>query len=140
MSDLSRLLDDVYRSGSTTPAPPEWSSDSALDEAFSDWIPGEPASADDTMDQLDALVQQAAAMAPAEEDEPVDEPAPTAAAPMVENRETALRWTPERSSEASAPIEPTPPTQTITPWSRHDDDIRPRRGLGGRRRMSLRRR
>jgi hypothetical protein len=39
MSDLSRLLDDVYR----TPAPrpePAWSTDTALDEVFANWIPG----------------------------------------------------------------------------------------------------
>jgi hypothetical protein len=41
MSDLSRLLDDVYR---TTPARPEpaWSSDTALDEVFAHWVPGPP--------------------------------------------------------------------------------------------------
>jgi hypothetical protein len=40
MSDLSRLLDDVYRT--TPPAPaPAWSPGSAaLDEVFSNWIPG----------------------------------------------------------------------------------------------------
>jgi hypothetical protein len=44
MSDLSRLLDDVYNS--TTPAPaPSWSSDTALEEAFADWAPGPPADA-----------------------------------------------------------------------------------------------
>jgi hypothetical protein len=43
MSDLSRLLDDVYRT--TPPAPaPAWSPETAaLDEVFSNWIPGPPA-------------------------------------------------------------------------------------------------
>jgi hypothetical protein len=43
MSDLSRLLDDVYRT--TPPAPaPAWSpGTAALDEVFSNWIPGPPA-------------------------------------------------------------------------------------------------
>lgn len=44
MSDLSRLLDDVYRDETPTRAP-SWSSDEALDEAFSSWIPGPGAEA-----------------------------------------------------------------------------------------------
>jgi len=159
MSDLSKLLDDVYRSGSSTPAAPSWSSDSALDEVFSDWVPGEPEGAtpaeqafaevagpapleipNETRNQLDALVQAAVAMAPEAEDEyelpqemesVVDESTP------VVNRDAILRWTPERAPEMAMPVEPLP---TVTPWSRRDDDILPRRGLGGRRRrVSLRR-
>ena len=46
MSDLSRLLDDVYRT--TPPAPTTaWSpGTAALDEVFSNWIPGPAPSAD----------------------------------------------------------------------------------------------
>jgi hypothetical protein len=44
MSDLSRLLDDVYRTSPATPAPAQpqaWSTETkALDEVFSNWIPG----------------------------------------------------------------------------------------------------
>ncbi len=40
MSDLSRLLDDVYRSDAAAPEPPEWASDEALDDAFASWVPG----------------------------------------------------------------------------------------------------
>jgi hypothetical protein len=51
MSDLSRLLEDVYRSSGAgptapaAPAAPSWSSDEALDDAFADWIPGPPGDA-----------------------------------------------------------------------------------------------
>lgn len=42
MSDLSRLLDDVYGTGGSGQAPPqpEWASEEALDQAFADWVPG----------------------------------------------------------------------------------------------------
>lgn len=55
MSDLSRLLDDVYR---TTPAPPgsPWSSESALDEVFSNWIPGPaPASEEPELPEIASI-------------------------------------------------------------------------------------
>ena len=151
MSDLSRLLDDVYRSGPSTPAPPAWSSDSALDEVFSDWVPGEPEGAtpaeqafvdfeppgtDDTLQQLDALVQQAAALEPDITDEDEDDVGqPEVVSPAV-NRDAAICWTPERATELTEPVRSAP---AITPWSRHDDDILPHRGLSGRRRFSLRR-
>jgi len=60
MSDLSRLLGDVYNpdtpeheSGDgdgervpvTTTALPEWADEAVLDEAFSNWVPGPPADA-----------------------------------------------------------------------------------------------
>jgi hypothetical protein len=162
MSDLSKLLDDVYSSGSSTPEVPSWSSDSALDEAFSDWVPGESEGASaaeqafadiaemtepaqlavptETMDQLDALVQAAVAMAPAVDDDELpqeNEAAVTESTPVIENEDSVLRWMPERSPEA---VEPAAPLPAVAPWNRHDDDILPRRGLGGRRRrMSLRR-
>jgi hypothetical protein len=44
MSDLSRLLDDVYRAPASR-SEPAWSSDSALDEVFANWIPGPAAPA-----------------------------------------------------------------------------------------------
>jgi hypothetical protein len=62
MSDLSRLLDDVYRTPAARPDP-AWSSDSALDEVFSNWIPGPPAQADAT-DPLDVLLEHAARATP----------------------------------------------------------------------------
>jgi len=60
VSDLSRLLDDVYGDTALAPAPspdaapadvasstplaglPDWAVDSVLDEAFADWVPGPP--------------------------------------------------------------------------------------------------
>ena len=84
MSDLSRLLDDVYNS--TPAAEPSWSSDAALEDVFADWVPGLPADAspaerafheeggahgiehlldaDDDDDQLQTLLDQAARFAP----------------------------------------------------------------------------
>lgn len=42
MSDLSRLLDDVYGTGGSSQSPPEpaWASEEALDEVFASWVPG----------------------------------------------------------------------------------------------------
>lgn len=55
MSDLSRLLDDVYSTGPASPpaAPPPsaaepdlpWASEESMDEAFADWVPGPAADA-----------------------------------------------------------------------------------------------
>lgn len=58
MSDLSRLLDDVYSTGPASPpaAPPPapapaaepdlpWATDESMDEAFADWVPGPGADA-----------------------------------------------------------------------------------------------
>ena len=137
MSDLSRLLEDVYRSGPAAPAAPSWSSDSALEEVFADWVPGpsEDAhaaqrafapSADDraeTMDQLDVLMQQAAAMAPeVVDDEPMVEAIVELPRPVIE-------------------LEPAPEPIAVVPtrtWCRQDDDILPSRGHGRRRRKSRR--
>jgi hypothetical protein len=102
MSDLSRLLDDVYNS-SAAAAEPAWSSDSALEDVFADWVPGPPAEApaaerkffddgdahgieylldtdDDEDDQLQTLLDQAMRYAPLIEvdDDPVAEDAPEA--------------------------------------------------------------
>jgi hypothetical protein len=40
MSDLSRLLDDVYEQPVAKDDAKGWTSDEALDSAFSDWVPG----------------------------------------------------------------------------------------------------
>lgn len=55
MSDLSRLLDDVYSTGPASPpaAPPPtaaepdlpWATEESMDEAFADWVPGPAADA-----------------------------------------------------------------------------------------------
>lgn len=76
MSDLSRLLDDVYgpSGAAAPPAPPapapaasglpDWALDSVLDDAFADWMPSAPAAA------------APAAPAPVAAPPPVAEPAP----------------------------------------------------------------
>ena len=108
MSDLSRLLDDVYNS-STPAAEPSWSSDAALEEVFADWVPGPPADAspgerafseetgahgiehllddDDDDDQLQTLLDQAARFAPLvdvpDEDDEYDSSAPLASSNLM---------------------------------------------------------
>lgn len=110
MSDLSRLLDDVY--GDTAPAVPvepdpptapltglpDWAVDSVLDEAFADWVPGAPAAVDE------ALAAQ-------------DRPAPH-----------VLRTAFSELAEAPAVAAVAPHT-----WCRDDDDILPNGRRGGRR-------
>lgn len=171
MSDLSRLLEDVYRSGPAAPAAPaapSWSSDSALDDAFADWVPGpsddahaaerafagtdiEPAEpADeldqlDQLDQLDSLMQQAASIASGMVEDELEE------TPAVKSAfETAFAIEPpiefhEPVIEFHEPVaEPAPePVAVAVPtgtWCRQDDDILPSRGHGRRRRISLKRR
>ena len=79
MSDLSRLLDDVYgpSGAAAPPAPPapapaatglpDWALDSVLDDAFADWVPSAPAAAA----PVAPAAAPVAAVAP-----PVVEPAP----------------------------------------------------------------
>lgn len=100
MSDLSRLLDDVYGPSDTAapeappaPAPsstglPDWALDSVLDDAFSDWMPGSSA-------------------------EPAEEPTAPVAVPVL----------------AAATVAVAPQPVAVRPWARSDDDILPvRRG------------
>ena len=119
VSDLSRLLDDVYGGpgapvGATPPTPaaplvglPDWAVDSVLDDAFADWVPG-PATV-----PLDAV--------------PVDA-VPAVIAP-VDHLERAL-GTPRRSAFDDVPAQPVevaPPAE----WCRADDDILPARRAKG---------
>lgn len=111
MSDLSRLLDDVYGDSEasvepapTTPAPtltglPDWAIDSVLDEAFADWVPGPPTVAVGAMD------------APSEH--------------VVGNL--------QRSAFADLATVPAAEPEVLHAWSRSDDDILPgRRGRTGK--------
>ena len=131
MSDLSRLLEDVYRSGPATPAAPvapSWSSDSALDDAFADWVPGpsddahaaeraftgteiepaeptEPAEPVDQLDQLDSLMQQAASIASDMlEDEPETKPAVKTAFETAFAIESPIEMTDEPLIEFHEPV------------------------------------
>lgn len=114
MSDLSRLLDDVYgdtdasaEPAASAPAPtrsglPDWAIDSVLDEAFADWVPGPPTVAVGVMD------------APSEHVEHV-----------VGNL--------QRSAFADLTTAPAAAPDVAHAWSRSDDDILPgRRGRAGK--------
>jgi hypothetical protein len=52
MSDLSRLLDDVYEPPAVKDDAKGWTSDEALDSAFSDWVPGPGEDASETEKSL----------------------------------------------------------------------------------------
>ncbi len=52
MSDLSRLLDDVYEQPAAKDDAKGWTSDEALDSAFSDWVPGPGEDASETEKSL----------------------------------------------------------------------------------------
>ena len=122
MSDLSRLLDDVYGTGGEEPAPqPDWASDAALDGVFADWVPGE----------LDDV--------PAPEPDPEPEPV-SFAAPEVDPMESfadsdmfgaSIGLVPPRpESEAPQPDLDELTRLTVPAWQPSDDDILPARRRG----------
>ena len=119
MSDLSRLLDDVYgeQGASADVAPPEptpaltglpdWAMDSVLDEAFADWVPGPPTVATDAFD----------------------------ADPTFER----VIGHPHRPAFGEPTGEPAARQEAATSWTRTDDDILPtRRGRSSGRSRSSR--
>ena len=120
MSDLSRLLDDVYGGPGapvdTTPpaAPaqlvglPDWATDSVLDDAFAEWVPG-PATV--PVDAFDAAAT-------------VDAP--------VEHLERAFGG-PGRSAFGDVATQPVA-VAPVAEWSRGDDDILPSRRTKGSKR------
>jgi hypothetical protein len=63
MSDLSRLLDDVYRTPAARPEP-AWSSDTALDEVFANWIPGPTSPAAERANPVETTLEQIGHVAP----------------------------------------------------------------------------
>ena len=91
MSDLSQLLGDLYADETPTRAP-EWSSEEALDDSFSEWVPGpsDDAPAAERSIVADALTQPVAAPELAVADW-VTETAPITPASFVE---VSRRWTP----------------------------------------------
>ena len=107
MSDLSRLLDDVYGDQGTNidavpPEPartltglPDWAMDSVLDEAFADWVPGPPAVARD--------------------------------APVVDAPFEQVVGHPHRPAFGDPAGEPAARQEPASTWSRADDDILPTR-------------
>ena len=126
MSDLSRMLDDVYASPDSgdvatddfptddfanddfTTRAPEWSSAEALDEAFSAWVPG-PADGATALER--SMVDESVEMSFVTEPE-------------------ASTWL-----DDTEPVAPAPVIAGPRRWSPADDDILPsRRGPRRRRR------
>jgi hypothetical protein len=114
MSDLSRLLDDLYAMSGTeadtsavaTEEPtraPAWSSEEALDEVFSSWVPGP---------SEDAPSAQRSIVAAVDVEAPVEAPAVDA-------------WLQE--------TEPVAVAAGLPRWSPSDDDILPARRPSRRR-------
>jgi hypothetical protein len=151
MSDLSRLLGDVYGTGpaveeeveaheETSPlaatATPEWADDSVLDEAFANWVPGPPS---------DAPAAERAALADLASfghEEPA-EPAPVAVPEtLAEALPVEAEWF--FDVPAATPTTPEPVLHldtvdvdgdadtddkvSVAPWQRSDDDLLPSRG------------
>ena len=89
MSDLSRLLEDVYQSSSAAPPSeaPAWSSEEALEDAFAEWVPGPP---DEAPAQERAMFAESEGFDTAPED-PVDwEAAIAAIAPQSVHNDDEL--------------------------------------------------
>ncbi|HUF34041.1 MAG TPA: hypothetical protein VMN58_12625 [Acidimicrobiales bacterium] len=139
MSDLSRLLGDVYRSDTsgaehdaTPPAPnsaaeatlPTWAEEEALDEAFAEWVPGPPEG---------APAAERHALEP--EPETADHAIPDEWLVSAEATEAYADLAPaseatDHTAEASA---------APSRWCRGDDDLLPASARRGRRSLSLRR-
>lgn len=136
VSDLSRLLDDVYGDSSVddaqtppdSPPPraplaglPDWAVDSVLDEAFADWVPGPPVAAAAAVDG--ATDQSAHATDPTG----AGHHATTAGT----DGHTAAPIPRSAFSDLASPAEVVP--EAPHSWSREDDDILPTgRRRGGR--------
>lgn len=132
VSDLSRLLDDVYgdspvddaQTPPSSPPParaplaglPDWAVESVLDEAFADWVPGPPVVADagatDELPYANGDLPYATDLAGTDE-------------------HTAGAIPRSAFSDVAAPAEVLP--EAPHAWSREDDDILPTgRRRGGR--------
>jgi hypothetical protein len=161
MSDLSRLLDDVYGDGgggaAAMPAPPDWSSDEALDDTFASWVPGPPADApaaeraymveDDPTDDGAASIGDVFAAFGTEIEEPTasmpdtDESQPPApSAPVTELWSAGALDVDDALLGVAAEPEPMRKPASFAPapaslrWMPSDDDILPR-GSGAKRRV-----
>jgi hypothetical protein len=116
MSDLSRMLDDVYAEGEGPTRAPSWSSEEALDAAFATWVPGPTDDAPTTERNVIAGVWNEFGR-PAEGD--------GRSAPVPTSDAWALETAPAAEEVVAAGAR----------WSPSDDDILPvRRGRGPRRR------
>jgi hypothetical protein len=143
MSDLSRLLDDVYE-----PAVKDnekgWTSDEALDEAFSGWVPGPSQEASEkerslfadapatTTDESPApSVDSVLPVPPTEWIESAPEGAPTVSTDtdgiVLDEAAPADGWgIPGEQPEVELPV------PVATTWQPEDDDILPKRGSSSR--------
>jgi hypothetical protein len=134
MSDLSRLLDDVYE-----PAVKDnekgWTSDEALDDAFSGWVPGP---AEDASETERSLFAEAKAATTDEHPAPLSDLIPSASpADRIESapdHDLAGRVSPADAwatvHDGDTPFEE--PVAVATTWSPEDDDILPKRGASRR--------
>lgn len=148
MSDLSRLLDDVYGTQGNEPeTQPEWASEAALDDVFANWVPGvrddvEPAveqpvadvAPEPETDDFDALASFAD-MAPEPETDDVD---PVTAFADSDMFGAAIGLVPPAPVVEEPVVEAPAGVAALAPWQPSDDDLLParRRGLS----LSLRRR
>ncbi|HVM54937.1 MAG TPA: hypothetical protein VM262_17260 [Acidimicrobiales bacterium] len=137
MSDLSRLLDDLYAMGDTeaetapvaAAAPPAapteapaWSSDEALDEVFETWVPGPD---EDAPAAHRSFVE-------AVTDEPfVEAPAPVNWNLGLEDEPSPVTEAPNETAVSDAPLADAPGAMAVAAvrprWSPSDDDILPGR-------------
>ena len=98
MSDLSRLLDDVYGTnggGGQAPQQPEWASEAALDEVFANWVPGLPEdAAAPPADPIDSFA-----------DSDIFEPAPEPADDPLERMEAFAAAAPSAPTTVGEPLD-----------------------------------
>lgn len=152
MSDLSKVLGDLYDTSAPSPSPaearfqptaPEWADEERLDEAFDGWTPGPPADAPAAEREM-SVVMDAPFVPAARLDEDLaatlsealvdagrdnhDPDVPVASAPSYELPGYDMGEMPAAVEPAYEPpmVEAyTPPVEPARPWSRLDDDILP---------------
>jgi hypothetical protein len=140
MSDLSKVLGDLYDGGEATPRPgndfraaaPAWADEDRLDEAFSEWTPGPPDDAHETEREMSVVLDMPAVPA-ARLDEDM---AATLSAALAQaaTEPPAPAWDASpvlpQSDSDSAPVWDPMPAAAGRVWQRIDDDILP--GASGR--------
>jgi hypothetical protein len=155
MSDLSKVLGDLYESGDATTTPehaefqasaPAWADEDRLDEAFSQWTPGPPADAPAAEREMSIVLDMPEVPAARLDDEmaaamnaALAQPAPEVhvAAWETSAPESVPAYRPEPAYEPApalmdldmTSVFDTAPTAFAT-WQRTDDDILP--GPSGR--------
>lgn len=142
MSDLSRLLDDLYVGAEDDGK--GLTSEEALDEAFSDWVPGPP---DDASDTEKALFAEATTAAPAHTDAPGPLTDSNPAAPPSDRVESvpssppgtaAQEWAAAHMADTDS-AEEAPDAPGFVAWFPEQDDILPERAARRVFGLSLRR-